>query len=137
MLPAVTTQLVRARKPLPTPLVITDVGLLPRVLPDVHLQMGQLQVALGASRIETDKWFSLLLCLGHDGLCADQLRRLGHLRSYLGDDEGRVAGHGHVDGVGSFVFVSISWSSVHPRHDLDRQSSRGGEVGGLSVDMWT
>ena len=134
MLPAVSAKLVRAREPLPTTLVITDIGLLPRVLPNVHLQVGQLQVALGASWIETDERFPLLLCLGHHGLCADQLGWLRHLRSYLRDDECRVTRHGHVDWVGSLVLVCVSWGTVHPGHNLNRQSSWSGEVGGVSVN---
>lgn len=134
VLPAVSAKLVRARESLPTTLVIADVGLLPRVLPNVHLQVGQLQVALGASRIETDERFPLLLCLRHHCLCADQLGRLRHLRSYLGNDERWVAGHGHVDGVGSLVLVCVSWGTIHPGHDLNRQGSWSGEVGGVSVN---
>ena len=63
VLPAVSTKLVRSREPLPATLVVTNIRFLARVLPDVHLEVGQLQVALGASRVEAHKRFSLLLGL--------------------------------------------------------------------------
>ena len=59
--PAVATQLVGSREPLPAPLVVTDVRFLSGVLPDVHLQVRELQVALGAPRVETHEGFALLL----------------------------------------------------------------------------
>ena len=85
VLPAVSAELVGSREPLPAPLVVADVRLLPRVLPDVHLEVRQLQVALGAARVQTDKRLSLLFGLGHHSLCADELWRL---LSDLRDDEG-------------------------------------------------
>ena len=90
VLAAVSTKLIRSGEPLPAPLVVTDVRLLPSVLADVHLQVGELQVALGAARIEAYKRLSLLLSLGHDGVCVDQLRWLRHLLSDMRDDESRL-----------------------------------------------
>lgn len=63
VLSTVSTKLVRARKPLPAALVIADIWLLPGVLPDVHLEVGQLQIALGAAGIEADEGLPLLLGL--------------------------------------------------------------------------
>ena len=119
MLAAVATELVGAREAFPAALVVTHVRLLPRVLPDVHLEVGELQVALGAARVEADKWFPLFFSLGHDCLSTDELRWLGHLLSDLRDDEGRLGRHGHVDGAGSVVLVRIGWDAVG--HYLDRQ----------------
>lgn len=97
VLAAVSTELIRARKPLAAALVIADVGLLSRVLPDVHLQVGKLQVALGAAGVETDKGFPLFLGFRSGRLLSDEgpglvLDWLSHLR----DDKSRVRGHGHL-----------------------------------------
>jgi len=63
VLPAVPPQLVGAREPFAAPLMVTDIGLFSGVLPDVHLQVRELQVPLGASRVEADKRLPLLLRL--------------------------------------------------------------------------
>ena len=96
--------------------MIADIRLLPSVLPDVHLQMGQLQVALGTARVEAHKRLSLLLGFGHDGLCTDELRWLRHLLPDLGNDEGWLRRHGHVDRTGAVVLVRIDRTAVG--HDL-------------------
>lgn len=87
VLPAVSTQLVGAGEPLSAPLVVAHVRFLTRVLADVHLEMGELQVALGAAWVEANEGFSLLLGLGHDALSIDELRAL---LSQLRDDKGRL-----------------------------------------------
>ena len=63
VLPAVPPELVGPREPLATPLMVADVRLLSRVLPDVHLQVGQFQVPLGAAWVEADEGLPLLLGL--------------------------------------------------------------------------
>lgn len=75
VLAAVAPELVRAGEPLPASLMVTDIWLLTSVLPDVHLEVGELQVALGAARVEADKRLSLLIGLGgrDSGLLVDEI----------------------------------------------------------------
>ena len=89
--------------------MITDVRLLSCVLSDVHLQMRELQIALGATRIETDKWFSLLFCFGIDlRLSGNHMTRLV---PDLWDDEGWMCGHCHMDRSSTLIHVSIGWDA--------------------------
>jgi hypothetical protein len=72
--------------------MVTDIGFLACVLPDVHLQMRELKVPLGATRVQTNEWLSLLLRLDRL-LLANQVTRL---LSDLWDDEGGWVGHSHL-----------------------------------------
>ena len=120
---AVSSQLVRSREPLATPFVVADIGLLSSVLSDVHLEMREFQVALGAAGVETHERFPLLFRL------RDRHLRLSGgehwavlLMSNLGNDKGGVGGHGHLDGRGSLVHVSISGNTgCSIGHDLKRK----------------
>ena len=105
VLAAVASELVRAGESLSAALVIADVGLLAGVFPNVHLQVGQLQVPLGAAGVETDKRLALLLGFGVL-LLTNQVARL--LSADLRHDEGGVTGHGHLDWRGTLVHMSIS-----------------------------
>lgn len=101
--------------------MITDIWFLSCVLSDVHLEMRELQVTLGAAWIEADKWLSLLLCLGvHLRLSGDHMT---WLVSDLWDDEGWMGRHCHVDWGSTFVHVSIGWdASCSVGNDLERKS---------------
>ena len=110
--------------------MVTDIWLLPGVLPDVHLKVRQLEVALGAPWIETDKRFALLLRLGDAGLRVDELR---HMLTHLWDDERGVVRHGHLDGIASFVLVSIIRGAAHVGHYLNWEGSRRCEVGMMGL----
>lgn len=108
VLAAVSSELVRSGESLSTPLVVADVWLFTSVLPDVHLEVRQLEIALGAAGVETHKWFSLLLCLGRSHLwwlTSDHLSVL--LVPHLWNDESWVSRHGHLDGSSAFIHVSI------------------------------
>ena len=106
VLPAVTPQLVRPGEPLAAALVVADVGLLPRVLADVHLEVRELQVPLGAAGVEADEWLPLLLRLDVL-LLSDEAAGLC-VSAHLGQDKGGVAGHGHLEWGGTLVDVGIS-----------------------------
>ena len=64
VLAAVSPQLVRAGESLATALVLAHIGLFSGVLPDVHLEVGELEITLGAARVQADEWLSLLIVLG-------------------------------------------------------------------------
>ena len=64
VLAAVSSELVRTRESLSTAIMLTDVGLFTGVLPNVHLEVRELEVSLGAAGVETDEWFPLLISLG-------------------------------------------------------------------------
>lgn len=64
VLAAVSPELVRTRETLATAIVLTDIGLFTGVLPNVHLEVRELEVTLGAARVETDEWLPLLISLG-------------------------------------------------------------------------
>lgn len=87
--------------------MVADVGFLARMLPDVHLKVRELQVSLGASRVQADEWLSLLL-----GLCclllADQV---AGLLSDLGHNESWVGRHCHLDWRSTFIHKSIRRNS--------------------------
>lgn len=87
--------------------MVADVWLFTSVLPDVHLQVRKLQVALGAAGVEAHEWFSLLfgLSCGHLRLASNHLSVL--LVPHLWNDESRVSRHSHLDGSGTLVHVSI------------------------------
>lgn len=69
--------------------MIANIGFLSCVLSDVHLEMRELQVSLGAAWVETDERLSLLLCLGiHLRLSGDHMTLL--VSDSLRDDEGRM-----------------------------------------------
>ena len=91
--------------------MVADVRLFASVLPDVHLEVRQLKVALGAAGVEAHEWFSLLFGLSrrHLRLSCDHMTRL--LLPDLRDDEGRVSGHCHVDGSSTLVHVSVGWDT--------------------------
>ena len=72
VLAAVSSELVRTRESLSTAIVLTDVGLFAGMLPDVHLEVRELEVSLGAAGIKTDEWFSLLIGLGVVSLRSDE-----------------------------------------------------------------
>ena len=61
VLAAVSPELVGSREPLPAAVVLTHVGLLTGVLPYVHLEVRELQVALGAAGVQANERFPLLL----------------------------------------------------------------------------
>lgn len=106
VLAAVSTELVRSGEPLATPLMVTHIWLLSGVLSDVHLQVGELEVAFGAARVEADKWLPLLvnLWLWRSNEAGGLLvHALGHLRQ----DEGRVSRHCHLDWSCSLVEVCV------------------------------
>lgn len=85
VLSAVPAELVGARETLSAALVLADVWLLAGVLPDVHLEVGELEVALGATGVEADKGFPLLV-----GLCgSDWGLRLRVVRADVGSDGAR------------------------------------------------
>ena len=71
--------------------MITDIWFFTGVLPDVHLEVRQLKVSLGAARVEAYKWFSLLfgLSCGHLRLASNHLSVL--LMPHLWDDKSRVS----------------------------------------------
>ena len=149
VLAAVPPQLVRAGESLATALVLADVRLFAGVLPDVHLEVGQLEVALCASRVEADKWFSLLLCLGDGVLLTDERALLLHVRSDLRHDERRVGRHCHLSGRGTVVLKVVCWHALKVGRNMlwgiaDRNCAclvgrvgkgedRGGAVGGREV----
>ena len=121
VLAAVSSQLIGSREPLSATVVIANVRLLAGVLSDVHLEVRQLEVSLGAARVETDEWLSLLF-----GLCV-HLRLTGDhvtgLVPYLRDDESGVSGHGHLDRGCSLVHVSVGWdASRGVSYDLQWES---------------
>ena len=127
---AVSSQLVGAGESLAATLVIADVRLLSRVLPDVHLQVRELEVALGAAGVETDKRLSLFLRFSSGRLLSDERARLVlHWLSHLRDDEGRVRGHGHLHRGGALELVGIGGETRWVGHQLQRDGD--GLVGGL------
>ena len=94
--------------------------------------MGELQVALGASRVETDERLSLLLGFSSGCLLSDEHPRLVlDWLSHLRNDEGRVGGHGHLPWRGSLEFVGIGWESSVVCHQLERDCDGFG--GGLML----
>lgn len=109
MLAAVSSQLVRAGESLSTTLVIANVRLFSGMLPDVHLQVRQLQVALGATGIETHKWLALLLRFDRVlRLLTNEIARLlRHVGSHVRNDKSRVGRHGHLDRSGTLELVGI------------------------------
>lgn len=111
--------------------MIADVRLLPCVLADVHLEMGKLQVALGAAGVEADKGLSLLFGLGGVCLLPNQDVRLLllHVLSWLGDYEGWVGRHGHLQWRSSLVPVSVSGDSVWESNVQRVCRGLGGRVG--------
>ena len=123
VLTAMSSQLIGSREPFPAPVVIADVRLFPGVLSDVHLKVRELQVTLGATRVETDKWFSLLFCLGVH-LWLTWGHHVSGLVPYLGNDEGRVSRHSHLNRSGALVHVSIGWDAIAGiGDDLQRESN--------------
>ncbi len=92
VLSAVSPELVRSGESLPTPLMVADVWFLPGMLPDVHLEMGQLQISLCAAWVEAHEGLSLFLGF-HVLLLTNQISGLPNLWY----DEGWVAGHGHLE----------------------------------------
>ena len=102
--------------------MVTDVRLLSRVLPDVHLEVRELKVALGAAWVEAHKRLSLLLGLGvHLGLSGNHMTRLV---PDLRDDEGGMSRHCHLDGCSTFVHVSIGRDTgCCVGNDLERKSN--------------
>ena len=105
---AVPSQLVGPRKPLSAALVVADVRFLTSVLPDVHLEMRELQVAFGAAGVEADERLSLFFGFGGVCLLANQCTGLlVHGLSDLWDYEGGIRGHGHLERAHSIEIVRI------------------------------
>lgn len=118
VLPAMASQLVGPGEPLAATLVVASVWFLACVLPDVHLQVRELQISLGAPGVEAHKRLSLLL--GFDGLV------LGNqgpwLLSDLRHDESWVGRHGHLDGRRPFVNVSVTRHGGRDEFHWERES---------------
>lgn len=102
VLAAVAAELVGSRKPLAAVIYLTGIRLLPSVLADVHLQVGELHVALGASRIQADKGLATFII------------PLSDLLKWHGDNLGNILlrGESHRQLVG----VVHGWKAwQHPR----------------------
>lgn len=78
VLAAVSSELVGAGEALAAALVLAHIGLFTSVLPDVHLEVRELEVTLGAAGIEADEWFTLLVVLGGGHGLADEAAVRGH-----------------------------------------------------------
>ena len=61
VLAAMATELVRSRKPFAAVVHFAGVRLLPSVLTDVHLEMGELHVAFGAPWVQADEGLAALI----------------------------------------------------------------------------
>ena len=80
VLAGMASELVGSAEALSTALDLTGIGLLSSVLADVHLEVGELHVALGATRVQTHKGFASLLvqfCL-FGGKIVDGWHHVGH-----------------------------------------------------------
>lgn len=109
VLAAVPAELVRSWEALSTSLMITDIWFLPSMFPDMHLEVGELQVALGAARVQANKRLPLLIGLsnrrhswGHEGTMRS------HATGW--NDEGiLVCGHGEMDRGCHIKLVWFRW----------------------------
>ena len=64
VLAAMSSQLVRARETLSTTFMLAHVRLFSGVLPDVHLEVRELEVSLSAARVQANEWLPLFISLG-------------------------------------------------------------------------
>lgn len=97
VLSGVSSQLVWPWKSLSTSFMVTNIWFLTSVLPDVHLQMWQFHVPLGAAWVQANKWLATFLFA---------IGRAHWL--HLGYNEGWVSRHSHLYGGGSLILVGIS-----------------------------
>lgn len=84
--------------------------------------MRQFEIAFGAARIETDKWFPLLFRFLL--WCNETAWLLLHRLWDLWDNEGRVRRHCHLDRSCTLIEMSISRNTSLASDELDWKSNR-------------